>query len=264
MLLCTKQVRLESYQLEIVSTNNDFKMKTNLIKVNKSELLSLDNPRYEELIQKYSHLKGVTIADRDNKPQLPVHVVLGSGEYARIKTENRPRVGKEDEPIAELTKLEWFLTSPGQEFDRTTMLLTQTSQSDYEELCRLDVLGLEDTPERDQRVVHDEFKEQLTRHREGWYETGLPWKGNLPLLPTNERGSRRRLNNLTTKLQRDGLTNEYGAIIREQKECGVVEPADGPARGVEFYIPHKAVIRESAETTKLYDASARANPDARR
>ena len=58
MLLCTKQVRLESYsysyQLEIESTNNDFKMETNLIKVNKSELLSLDNPRYEELIHKYS------------------------------------------------------------------------------------------------------------------------------------------------------------------------------------------------------------------
>ena len=113
-------------------------------------------------------------------------------------------------------------------------------------------------------MVYDEFKEQLTKHREGWYETGLPWKGNLPLLPTNKRGSRRRLKNLTTKLQRDGLTNEYDAIIREQKECGVVETADGPARGVEFYIPHKAMIRESAETTKLrivYDASARANPD---
>ena len=113
-------------------------------------------------------------------------------------------------------------------------------------------------------MVYDEFKEQLTKHREGWYETGLPWKGNLPLLPTNKRGSRRRLKNLTTKLQRDGRTNEYDAIIREQKECGVVETADGPARGVEFYIPHKAMIRESAETTKLrivYDASARANPD---
>ena len=155
--------------MEIESTNNDFKMETNLTKVDKSELLSLDNPRYEELIHQYSHLKGVTITDRDNKPQFPVHIVLGSGEYARIKTENRPRVGKEGEPIAELTKLGLFFMSPGQEFDRTTMLLTQTSQSDYEELCRLDVLGLEDTPEHDQRVVHDEFKEQLTRHREGWY-----------------------------------------------------------------------------------------------
>ena len=88
-------------------------METNLIKVDKSELLSLDNPRYEELIHQYSHLKGVTITDRDNKPQFPVHVVLSSGEYARIKTENQPRVEKEGEPIAELAKLGWFLMSPG-------------------------------------------------------------------------------------------------------------------------------------------------------
>ena len=38
-----------------------------------------------------------------------------------------------------------------------------------------------------------------------------------------------------------------------------------PAKGREFYIPHRAVIRENAETTKMrivYDASARANDTA--
>ena len=42
-----------------------------------------------------------------------------------------------------------------------------------------------------------------------------------------------------------------------------MEPAREPAIGVEYYIPHKAVIRESSESTKLrvvYDASARASP----
>ena len=52
------------------------------------------------------------------------------------------------------------------------MMLTQTSQLEYEELCRMDVLGL-----ADQRAVYGEFKEQLVRSGEGWYETGLPWKG---------------------------------------------------------------------------------------
>lgn len=265
MLMCTKQVCLESYQVKIESTTKEFSMKAHLTKVDKSELLSLENPRYEELIAKYTHLKGVTMTDRDNKPKLPIHVVLGSGDYARIKTETRPRIGKDCEPIAELTKLGWFLMSPGQEFDRNTMLLTQTSQSDYEQLCRLDVLGLEDTPEHDQGVVHNEFKEQLTRDQEGWYETGLPWRGNPLRLPTNERGSQRRLISLTSKLQRDGLTAEYDSIIQEQKESGVIEPANNPAKGVEFYIPHKAVIRETAETTKMrivYDASAKETPDA--
>jgi hypothetical protein len=32
--------------------------------------------------------------------------------------------------------------SPGTELDEKTMTLTQTTQSDYEELCWLDILGL--------------------------------------------------------------------------------------------------------------------------
>lgn len=62
------------------------------------------------------------------------------------------------------------------------MLLTQTSIVDYEELCKLDVLGLADTPTGDQSVVYEEFKEQLHRSEEEWCETGLPWKGNHPPL----------------------------------------------------------------------------------
>ena len=65
------------------------------------------------------------------------------------------------------------------------MFLTQTSAIDYEELCKLDVLGLKDNPSGDQEIVYKEFKEQLTRSSEGWYELSLPWKGNHPPLPNN-------------------------------------------------------------------------------
>ena len=43
------------------------------------------------------------------------------------------------------------------------MMLTQTSLADYEELCRLDVLGLSDSSEHDQSFVYQEFKEQLVQ-----------------------------------------------------------------------------------------------------
>ncbi len=264
MLMYSKQARLETYEVKIESTTNEFTMTTNLIKVDKPELLFLENPNYESLIQNYPHLKGVTIKDRDKRTKLPVHVVLGNGDYSRIKTETRPRVGKDMEPVAELTRLGWFIMSPGKEFDRKKMLLTQTNQSDYEQLCRLDVLGLEDAPEHDQRVVYNEFKEQLTRNPEGWYETELPWRGNFPTLPTNERGSRRRLESLVTKLKRESLTSEYDAIIQDQKRSGIVESAESPAKGVEFYLPHKLVVREMAKTTKVrivYDASAKETRD---
>ena len=200
MLMSSKVTKLEVYDTVVESLDGNYQMSVKMTKVNKAELLSIDNPNYGQLINEYPHLQGVKITDRDTKEQLPIHVVLGSGEYARAKTETKPQIGQDGEPVAEKTKLGWFIMSPGSEFDHNTMLLTQTSQSDYEELCRLDVLGLADTPEHDQSMVHAEFKEQLQRSPEGWYETGLPWRGNHPELPTNKQGSIRRLSSLTRKL----------------------------------------------------------------
>ncbi|XP_046864614.1 uncharacterized protein LOC124459130, partial [Xenia sp. Carnegie-2017] len=154
--------------------------------------------------------------------------------------------------------------SPGVEPNSKRMLLTQVSQKDYEDLCRLDVLGLADTAEHDQSMVYNEFKEQLTRSPEGWYETGLPWRGNHPPLPSNKTGSIRRLESLERRLQRKKLTEDYNAVIQDQKHDGIVESATNVAKGNEFYIPHKEVVRESAQSTKLrvvYDASAKASPE---
>ena len=264
MLISSKVTKLEVYDTVVESLDGSYQMSVKLTKVNEAELLSIDNPKYGQLINKYPHLQGVKITDRDTKDQLPIHVILGSGEYVPVKSETKPQIGQVGEPVAEKTKLGWFIMSPGSEFDHNTMLLTQTSQSDYEDLRRLDILGLADTPEHDQSMVHAEFKEQLQRSLEGWYETGLPWRGNHPELPTNEQGSLRRLSSLTRKLQRINLTDEYDAIVREQLQNNVVEVAPEEIVGKEFYIPHKAVIRATAETTKIhivYDASARATPE---
>ena len=60
------------------------------------------------------------------------------------------------------------------------------------------------------------------------------------------------------KLKRNGNYEQYNEIIRDQLEQGIIEPA--PANGKELYIPHKGVVKQSAETRKLhivYDASAR-------
>ena len=185
MLMTSQVTRLEIYCVNIQAIDSDYELETNLTKVNKGELVFVDNPQYANLLKKYDHLKEVKVHETETKRSLPIHVVLGSGEYARVKTNERPLIGSEGEPVAEFTKLGWFVMSPGTEVDEKTMMLKQTSQSDYEELCRLDVLGLEDRSEHDQATVYDEFKEQLTRSPEGWYETGLPWKGNHPPLKDN-------------------------------------------------------------------------------
>ena len=263
MLMTSQVTRLEIYNVKIQAIDSDYELETNLTKVNKGELVFVDNPQYANLLKKYDHLKEVKVHETETKRSLPIHVVLGSGEYARVKTNERPLIGSEGEPVAEYTKLGWFVMSPGTELDEKTMMLTQTSQSDYEELCRLDVLGLEDRNEHDQATVYNEFKEQLTRSPEGWYETGLPWKGNHPQLKDNREGSLRRLSALRNRLEKKEITERYAAVIEEQIEQGIVEEAPKQAKGIEFYIPHKEVIRANAATTKLrvvYDASAKPSP----
>ena len=55
---------------------------------------------------------------------------------------------------------------------------------------------------------------------------------------------------------------KYDAIIKDQLSQGIVERVQDESKGKEFYIPHKSVIRETAESTKtrvVYDASAHPN-----
>ena len=108
--------------------------------------------------------------------------------------------------------------------------------------------------------MFEEFKEQLTRSPEGWYETNLPWKANHPPLPSNKVGSLNRLDSLVRKLEKQNTLEAYDKIIQDQIKQGIVERAENEATNKEFYILHKPVVRESAETTKMrivYDAQGR-------
>ena len=104
--------------------------------------------------------------------------------------------------------------STGKEANIENVFLTQTTSSDYENLFRMDVLGLEDRPCGDKSMVHSELLKTLA-----------------------QRLKKRRLD-------------------------GVIQRANMTSRGREFYMPHKAVVKENAASTKtriVYDASARLN-----
>ena len=245
----TREVELSTIKVHSIEGSEE--LSVDVTRVERGELLKINDPHYQKIIDLYAHLKGVVMTDHDPKPHLPVHLILGASDYAAIKMSERPRIGLPGEPVAERTKQGWTIMSPGTEIDHTNMLLTQTSHVDYEELCGMDVLALEDTPEHDQCPVYTEFREQLVRHPEGWYKTSLPWKGNHPPLPNNKTVSLQRLGNLQNKLQCLGVTGSYAEIIENQKSKGIVEAASDPPQDKEFYIPHKPVIRTGAETTKL-------------
>ena len=256
MMLSSMTTNMEIYNVNVTPINGDFKMSVTMSKVAKPELMMLENLKYEELMEKYTHLSGVYMDDMDTKAHLPVHLVLGASEYAKIKTSTSPKIGLSGYPVAEKTTLGWTIMSPGHEHETSTTLLKATS-ADFEKLCCLDVLGLADSSANDQDVVYSKFKEELIRHLDGFYQTGHP------PLPTNKSDSLKTLQQLLKKLERSNTYDQYDTIIKEQREEGVVKLAPAKRKGTEFYIPHRAIIRENADTTKLrivYDTSARENP----
>ena len=88
---------MEIFVAKISSIDGNLDAK--LTKVNKSELLTINNPEYDVLIGRYQHLNAVRMDDKDTKGKLPIHVILGISEYARIKTRSKPLVGCPGEPV---------------------------------------------------------------------------------------------------------------------------------------------------------------------
>ena len=77
---------MQVFGVVISSVTGDFELEVDVTKVNKRELLILENPRYNQLIEGNSHLKGVRMDDVDDKAKLPVHLILGANEFAKIRT----------------------------------------------------------------------------------------------------------------------------------------------------------------------------------
>lgn len=50
------------------------------------------------------------------------------------------------------------------------LMCTKTSIDDYENLCRLCVLGVRDIAHDDSAAMHQDFKDQLWRNKDSYFE----------------------------------------------------------------------------------------------
>ena len=240
--------------------DENFSFQTELNKLEREVLIALPNPKYNEMIETYDHLKVIKMNERDTKPEVPIHVILGASDYVKIKMQKCPSVGKVNEPIAEQTKIGWVIMSPGRGSDLVSSLYTRTSVSDFDRLCDINVLGVE---ENHLSHVYKNFKQQLERHEGGWHETGLVWNENKVPLNNKKFGSLGRLKSLLKWLEQNSeIFKAYDQVIRDQLVNNVIErvlenQSENPS---EFFLPHRPVFRQNAESTKLgvvYDALAK-------
>lgn len=112
--------------------------------------------------------------DAASKALLQIHLILEASKYSRRKTDLSPKIGKPGEAISELTSFDYRVMSPGKESNLSNTYLTRKTFGDYEQLCNLNALGLEDRAHGDQQSVYEQF----TRSNEGWYATVLTWIQN--------------------------------------------------------------------------------------
>jgi hypothetical protein len=105
---------MQVYNVQVISLANDFSLNVNLTKIENRELLSLENPHYSTLIQEYEHLKEVHMDD-DDLNDLPIHLVFGANDYAKIRTGEKLLMGRMGQPVADPTRFGWAMMSPGME-----------------------------------------------------------------------------------------------------------------------------------------------------
>ena len=91
MMMHTTSKKVEILNVEIPSVVNDIEMMATVSKVDKVVLLSLPNPKYERIIEKHQHLKEIVMNDKD-KPELPIHMILGASENTKVKTGTKPKL----------------------------------------------------------------------------------------------------------------------------------------------------------------------------
>ena len=133
--------------------------------------------------------------------ELLIHVIIGASKYAQNKAKRNIMIENRGEPVAEDTASEWAIISGVRETTQNHMLLTKSKETACAELCQLDVLVQEEPKSNNKSKIYQEFKDQLGRSQEGWYETSPLWKTNSDDLSANKAGSLARLSVLLRKLK---------------------------------------------------------------
>ena len=92
--------------------------------------------------------------------------------------------------------------------------------------------------------------------KEGRYEVGLPWRENMPTLPSNYDVCVSRLNSLVKCLKHEPeVFEQYNEVIQKQIEDNIIEVVDPEHDDVPeektHYLTHHCVLRNEAVSSKL-------------
>ena len=175
--------------------------------------------------------------------------------------------GQPGEPVAIQTALGYVLSGPvdgvKSEVVSTNLVINGTREDLQLERQEMQLWDYDSIGIREQNeVLHDYLLDNIEFIGER-YRVPLPWKIGHPFLPDNYNLSLGRLKSQLRRLKNElDVLREYDKIIRDQEKERIVEKIENEESTAKriHYLPHQAVIRKDAETTKVrvvFDASAR-------
>lgn len=130
---------------------------------------------------------------------------------------------------------------------------------DFRQFWSLEHMGVLEVEET-QPTFEEQYISSLTRKEDGRFVANLPWKENKGKLPTNHTIAVRRLRSLLASLNsRVEQREEYHNQIMGYLKDGFITEVDPEFNGTYTYLPHRAVYRHDAASTKcrpVFDGSA--------
>ena len=235
-----------------------------------NEIASVANIHVERIKHNFAHLSNIFFSDISrNQEILEIDILCGSNLLWSFQDGECIRGGP-GEPISIQTSLGWVLSGPlkGKTInfsDSTNVNLCienipsrkQETELNLHNLWDLNSIGI-----REGNQVHESVIDNIT-FTGSKYSVGLPWKLGHGTVPLNLANSQARLKSQLKKLrQTPKILEQYDQIISKQLREGIIEEVpslEAPSSKVS-YLPHRAVIRENVETTKVrvvFDASCK-------
>ena len=221
---------------------------------------------------KSPELQGLSLADRNDDGQvLPIGVLIGIDYYFKFFTGKT--IHCENGIIAVQSLLGYVLSGhvklPSSEkkcMDSLNMRCFIESPHDDVDVLRQDLKNFWEIEEvKPSDSVVDKFKNDIYHDGER-YVSKLPFKADHDCLPDNYNVCERRLRSVKERLVKLDILKDYDQVFKQYEENKIIERVPKEQLGKELgqvhYLPHRPVVREDKETTKIravFDASCKVN-----
>nr|XP_049699602.1 uncharacterized protein LOC126053427 isoform X3 [Helicoverpa armigera] len=199
-----------------------------------------------------------------------IDILVGAEVFWNVLGSSSINLGR-NKPKLHATKLGWIVSGPvplrnisnnQAHFCNVSM---EELNNNLNRFWEIDSVPSKHALSQEERACEESFRRNTVRDSEGRFVVTIPLKDNPVILGESYEMAKRRFLSLERRFLRDPSFKErYVAFMEEYERLGHMtenttsrKPHSGD--GIEYFLPHHGVIRESSSTTKLravFDASA--------